>query len=235
MQRAIAAVGAPTLVGAVLDDPDGTQHTSAILFDGSGQLAGRYDKVHLVPFGEYVPWRDELSWISAIQQIPVDRTPGERVHTLSTAGLPAFGTPICFENSFPELTRAFVRDGAGFLVVPVNNASYGTTAASAQHLQMSRMRAVEDGRWVVDAAVSGISAFVDPTGRIVSQVGLFRTGDPAPHDPVIGRDHGVRPLRGLVPVALALRRRRDGAGAPPALERPTRPGARCRPTDAGRS
>ena len=59
-------------------------------------------------------------------------------------------------------------------MVPVNNASYGTTAASAQHLQMSRMRAVEDGRWVVDAAVSGISAFVDPTGRIVSQVGLFR-------------------------------------------------------------
>jgi apolipoprotein N-acyltransferase len=174
VQRAIAAVAAPTLVGAVLDDPDGTQHTSAILFDGSGQLAGRYDKVHLVPFGEYVPWRDELSWISAIQQIPVDRTPGERVHTLSTAGLPAFGTPICFENSFPELTRAFVRDGAGFLVVPVNNASYGTTAASAQHLQMSRMRAVEDGRWVVDAAVSGISAFVDPTGRIVSQVGLFQ-------------------------------------------------------------
>ena len=174
VQRAIAAVGAPTLVGAVLDDPDGTQHTSAILFDGSGQLAGRYDKVHLVPFGEYVPWRDELSWISAIQQIPVDRTPGERVHTLSTAGLPAFGTPICFENSFPELTRAFVRDGAGFLVVPVNNASYGTTAASAQHLQMSRMRAVEDGRWVVDAAVSGISAFVDPTGRVVSQVGLFQ-------------------------------------------------------------
>ncbi len=174
VQRAIAAVGAPTLVGAVIDDPDGTQHTSAILFDGSGQLAGRYDKVHLVPFGEYVPWRDELSWISAIQQIPVDRTPGERVHTLSTAGLPAFGTPICFENSFPELTRAFVRDGAGFLVVPVNNASYGTTAASAQHLQMSRMRAVEDGRWVVDAAVSGISAFVDPTGRVVSQVGLFQ-------------------------------------------------------------
>jgi apolipoprotein N-acyltransferase len=174
VQRAIAAVGSPTLVGSVLDDPDGTQHTSAILFDGSGKLAGRYDKVHLVPFGEYVPWRDELSWISAIQQIPVDRTPGERVHTLSTAGLPAFGTPICFENSFPELTRAFVSDGAGFLVVPVNNASYGTTAASAQHLQMSRMRAVEDGRWVVDAAVSGISAFVDPTGRIVSQVGLFQ-------------------------------------------------------------
>jgi apolipoprotein N-acyltransferase len=174
VRSVIAAVGAPTLTGAVPNDPDGTQHTSAILFDGAGNLADRYDKVHLVPFGEYVPWRDELSWISAIDQIPVDRTPGERVHTVSTIGLPPFATPICFENSFPALTRAFVRAGAEFLVVPVNNASYGTTAASAQQLQMSRMRAVEDGRWVVNAAVSGITAFVDPTGRVVAEAGLFR-------------------------------------------------------------
>lgn len=173
VRRAIAAVAAPTLAGAVLDDPDGTQRTSAVLFDGAGNLVDRYDKVHLVPFGEFVPWRRELSWISAIQQIPVDRTPGERVHTVSTAGLPPFATPICFENSFPALMRAFVRAGATFLVVPVNNASYGTTAASAQQLQMSRMRAVEDGRWVVNAAVSGISAFIDPSGRVVADVGLF--------------------------------------------------------------
>ena len=170
----IARAGAPTLVGAVLDDPGGRQSTSVLLFGGSGEQAGRYDKVHLVPFGEYVPWRRRLAWISALQQIPVDRTPGASVHTLSAPGLPAIGTPICFENSFPDLTRAFVRAGARFLVVTVNNASYGTTAASAQHLQMSQMRAVEDGRWVVDAAVSGISAFVDPSGRIVARAGLFR-------------------------------------------------------------
>ena len=176
VRSAIARVGSPTLVGAVLDDPDGTEHTSVVLFDGAGTPVGRYDKVHLVPFGEYVPWRSRLSWISALQQIPVDRTPGTSIHTLSTGDLPAFGTPICFENSFPALTRAFVRAGAGFLVVTVNNASYGTTAASAQHLQMSQMRAVEDGRWVVDAAVSGISAFVDPSGRVVARLGLFRTG-----------------------------------------------------------
>ena len=172
--RAIAEVGSPTLVGSVLDDPDGSQHTSVLLFDGSGTPVDRYDKVHLVPFGEYVPWRRSLDWISAIEQIPVDRTPGESVHTVSTDGLPPIGTPICFENIFPSLTRAFVRAGAGFLVVPVNNASYGTTAASAQHLQMSRMRAVENGRWVIDAAVSGITAFVDPTGRVVAQAGLFQ-------------------------------------------------------------
>ncbi len=173
VRNVIADVGAPTLVGAVLDDPDGTEHTSVVLFDGAGVPVDRYDKVHLVPFGEYVPWRSHLSWISALQQIPVDRTPGTSVHTVETEGLPAFGTPICFENSFPSLTRDFVRAGAGFLVVTVNNASYGTTAASAQHLQMSQMRAVEDGRWVIDAAVSGISAYVDPSGRVVASAGLF--------------------------------------------------------------
>jgi dolichol-phosphate mannosyltransferase len=138
-------------------------------------LVDRYDKVHLVPFGEYVPFRDELGWISAIDQIPVDRVPGASVHVIRVGNLPPFGTPICFENSFPELPRAFVREGAQFLVVPVNNASYGFTAASDQHLQMSRMRAVETGRWIVDAAVSGVTAYVDPEGRVVARTELFRT------------------------------------------------------------
>ena len=126
----IASVGVPTLVGAVTNDADGRQRTAVLLYDGQGVPIGRYDKVHLVPFGEYVPFRDRLSWVKAIEQIPVDRAPGETVHTLEAPGVPAFGTPICFENSFPELPRAFVRDGAGFLIVPVNNASYGFTAAS---------------------------------------------------------------------------------------------------------
>jgi apolipoprotein N-acyltransferase len=176
VRRAVALVGAPTLIGAVTDDPDGRQRTNVLLLDRQGALIGRYDKVHLVPFGEYVPFRDELSWMKALEQIPVDRAPGERVHTLSAPGVPAFGTPICFENSFPAISRSFVREGAGFLVVTINNASYGFTAASAQAEQMSQMRAVETGRWVVDAAVSGISGFVDPTGRVTAQEGLFRTG-----------------------------------------------------------
>ena len=173
--RTIAEVGSPTIVGSVPDDPDGSQHTSALVFDASGMQVDRYDKVHLVPFGEYVPWRRSLDWISALEQIPVDRTSGETVHTVSADGLPPVGTPICFENSFPSLTREFVRAGAEFLVVPVNNASYGMTAASAQHLQMSQMRAVETGRWVINAAVSGITAFVDPSGRVVAEAGLFES------------------------------------------------------------
>jgi apolipoprotein N-acyltransferase len=171
----IATVGAPTVVGAVLNDADGSQHTSVLAFDGYGAQVDRYDKVHLVPFGEYVPWRDRLDRIEAIEQIPVDRVPGPEVRNLEVEGLPPFGTPVCFENAFPALFADFVHQGATFMVVPVNNASYGFTAASDQHLQMSRMRAVETGRWVVDAAVSGVSAFVDPSGRVTARTELFET------------------------------------------------------------
>jgi apolipoprotein N-acyltransferase len=176
VRAAIATVGVPTTVGAVVNDPDGTQRTSVLAFDAAGRLVDRYDKVHLVPFGEYVPWRRYLSWISAIKQIPVDRTPGTSVHTITQPGLPSYGTPICFENAFPDIERTMVREGAQFFVVPVNNASYGFTAAAQQHLQMSRMRAVETGRWVVDAAVSGISAFIDTDGQVVSDTQLFVPG-----------------------------------------------------------
>ncbi len=173
IRSSISAVGAPTVIGAVVDDPDGSEHTSALAFDGEGRLVDRYDKVHLVPYGEYVPFRNELTWVQALRQVPIDRTPGEEASPLSIDGLPTFGSPICFENSFPAIPRSMVRAGAGFLVVLVNNASYGLSAAGAQHLQMSQMRAIEDGRWVVDAAVSGPSAFIDPSGAVVNHAGLF--------------------------------------------------------------
>ena len=173
--RVVSQVGAPTIVGAVIDDVDGSQHTSVLQLDGRGVEVDRYDKTHLVPFGEYIPFRSRLGWIDAIDQVPVDREPGQGTQLLTSPGLPPFSTPICFANSFPAITRSIVSRGAGFVVVPVNNASYGFTAASAQHLQMSQMRAIETGRWYVNAAVSGISAFVDPSGRVVASAGLFET------------------------------------------------------------
>jgi apolipoprotein N-acyltransferase len=173
VSAAIATVGAPTVAGAVIDDPDGSQHTSALAFDGAGSLVDRYDKVRLVPFGEYVPWREQLSFLDAIDQVSVDRAPGEEIRNLVVPGLPPLGAPICYENSFPSIDRAMVRQGAGLLVVTINNASYERTAASEQHLLMSRLRAVENGRWVVHAAVSGISALIDERGRVVAERGLF--------------------------------------------------------------
>jgi apolipoprotein N-acyltransferase len=170
--RAIREVGVPTLAGAVVQTWDGRFFNEGILFGGDGRILGEYRKVHLVPYGEYVPFRDELSWISALQQIPYDETPGPGVHPLDLEGM-RFGDVICFENSFPSIDRQVVAEGARFLVVETNNASYGFTAASRQHLLMSRLRAVENGRWVVHAAVSGISAFIDPSGRVVAETRLF--------------------------------------------------------------
>jgi apolipoprotein N-acyltransferase len=171
---AIAAVGAPTIAGAVVTDPDGSQHTATLAFDGTGNIVDRYEKVHLVPFGEYVPWRGVLErLIDAVDQVPIDRVPGERVENLMIPGMPLIGTPICYENSFPTIDRAMVSQGAGLLVVTINNASYDRTAASEQHLQMSRLRAVENGRWVVHAAVSGVSAVIDPAGDVVDRRELF--------------------------------------------------------------
>ena len=84
-----------------------------------------------MPFGEYVPFRGALGWISATDQVAVDRTPGEEVTLISLPGLPKIGTPICYENSFPSIDREMTRLGAGILVVVINNASYGRTAASS--------------------------------------------------------------------------------------------------------
>jgi apolipoprotein N-acyltransferase len=180
VRRGIAAVGAPVLLGSTSTDirrpdvRDGPLYNQAVAFDGGGEVSAVYRKTHLVPYGEYIPWKPLVGWISALEQIDYELAPGERLHTVSAPGLPPIGTPICFENSFPAMDRALVRQGAQLLVVLTNNAAYEETAASAQHLQMSRIRAIETGRWVVHAAVSGISAFVDPTGRSYDETRLYR-------------------------------------------------------------
>ena len=170
--QTIREVGVPTLVGGVTAGPGGALYNRDLLYNGNGRVVDSYTKVHLVPFGEYVPWRGALDWISALRQIPRDLTPGRGHNLLHVDGIP-FANVICFENSFPSLDRRLVDRGAGFIVVSTNNASYLRSAASRQHLAMSQLRAVENGRWVVHAAVSGISAFIDPEGRVHDRTGLF--------------------------------------------------------------
>jgi apolipoprotein N-acyltransferase len=179
VRATIADVGVPVVAGATSTDirsnasDDISLFNQAVVFDGGGAVVDVYRKTHLVPYGEYIPWKPIVGWISALEQIAYELTPGERLHTLTAPGLPRFAAPICFENSFPALDRELVHQGAEFLVVLTNNASYDETAASAQHLQMSRMRAIEDGRWIVHAAVSGISAFIDPRGGVSDETDLF--------------------------------------------------------------
>lgn len=173
VQDAVREVGAPTLVGGIMGPDGGRKYNQGVLYDGGGVEVARYAKTNLVPFGEYVPWRDRLSFLELLHQVPRDLTPGNSTQPISVDNL-RFGNVICFENGFPSLVRVQVAEGAQFLVVSSNNASYLTTAASQQQLEMSRIRAVENGRWVVHAGVSGISAFIDPHGAVHQPTDLFR-------------------------------------------------------------
>lgn len=169
---AVRSVGAPTLVGAIRDAPGGRIYNEALLYSRDGTITGRYTKVHLVPFGEYVPWRWLLGWTERYRRGNADLAPGTTVRDLRVDGT-VVGTPICFENVFPNLVRRFADAGARVLVVTTNDSSYLRSPASREHVIFSQLRAVENRRWVVQAALSGESAFVDPTGRIVSRTGLF--------------------------------------------------------------
>ena len=164
----------PLLVCAPHREPGGSGvHNSAFLVDAAGAVTQRYDKRHLVPFGEYVPWRRLLFFADWFVSGGIGEfTPGTREPILpSPAG--RLAVTICYEAIFPaEVRRAFA-DGADLLVNLTNDAWFGRTPAPYQHLAMVVLRAVENGTYVVRAANTGISAIVAPDGRIVRASGLF--------------------------------------------------------------
>jgi apolipoprotein N-acyltransferase len=173
VQRVVGLVDRRLIVGAILDAPGRRFRNANLLFAPDGTLAGRYDKVHLVPFGEYVPWPWLRRAIGALEQVPLDGVAGPRPVVLEW-GIGRIGAVVCFESTYPDLVRDFVRAGAQVVVVSTNNASFGDSPAARQHLAQSQMRAVEEGRAVVHAAISGISAVIAPDGEIVREAGLFR-------------------------------------------------------------
>jgi apolipoprotein N-acyltransferase len=161
------------LTNAVTDHPDGRAVNLDLLYGPDGSLRGTYAKRHLVPFGEYVPFRRVLEpLIPQLDQIPRDFAPGHRAETFAV-GRHRIGTVICFEIAFGPLVRATVRQGADVIVVSTNNRSYRRSAQAAQHLAISQMRAAETGRPVLHASINGITGVVDHTGRIVERTHLF--------------------------------------------------------------
>jgi len=168
----VRTVGAPTIVGAVSPAADGRYYNQALLYAPDGRIVARYTKIHLVPFGEYIPMRSMLGWTQRYRRGLPTLSPGDRVKLFHVDGA-LVGTPICFENTFPDLFRRFVDDGASLMVVTTNDSSYLRSPASREHVIMSQLRAVETGRWVVQAAVSGESAIVNPHGQVVAHTGLF--------------------------------------------------------------
>jgi len=146
-------------------------YNSAYLLSPRRRIIARYDKMHLVPFGEYIPLSSLFPFFNALVGIG-NITPGEEVVIFQ---LPRgkFGVLICFEVIFPGLCRKFVRDGADFMVTITNDAWFGRTSAPYQHLAQATFRSIENRIWLVRAANTGISAFVDPWGRIQKASGLF--------------------------------------------------------------
>lgn len=180
VDRAVAAVGVPVLVGAVLDGP-GLHHVSnaAVVWSPMTGPGERYVKRHLVPFGEYLPWRDLLTkFVHRFSLISKDFAPGDRPGVL-TVGPVTIADVICFEVADDGVVRDAVRGGGRLLVVQTNNATYehrgddGRGGETAQQLEMSRLRAVEHGRAVVVVATSGVSAIIRPDGHVVTRTAVF--------------------------------------------------------------
>jgi len=145
---------------------------SAFLLSPDGLLAGRYDKEHLVPFGEYIPFRALLGFASPLVETLGEFTPGRTNEPLPCLNS-RIGVLICFESIFPELARKQVKAGANLLVTLTNDAWFGRSGAPYQHLAMGVFRAVENRKSLIRAANTGISAFIDPSGRITEASSLF--------------------------------------------------------------
>lgn len=162
---------APIFMGGVGRTPAGDPLNSAFLFEKDGGMSPeRYDKIQLVPFGEYVP--DAFGWVNRITHEIGDFVPGTRIVTFPLDGH-RIGAFICYESAFPNLVRQFTKAGASVLVNLSNDGYFGHSAAREQHLELVRMRAAENRRWILRATNDGITAMIDPAGREIVRLPLY--------------------------------------------------------------
>jgi apolipoprotein N-acyltransferase len=229
------------VVGAVGVEPVGRAYRyydSAYVFNPAGRQIERYDKAHLVPFGEYVPLRRLLGLLIGavargmapdnvtagpgprVVRLPPPTHPGESSALEAPEPVPV-GIPICYELLFPDLVRGFVASGGSVLLAITNDAWYGRTGAPYQFLAITALRSAETRVWTARAANTGVSAFIDDRGGIRSQTRIFERGllvDDIPLRPGAAGDsfyvrHGdvfAWACCGAVAAALILRRRSEG-------------------------
>jgi apolipoprotein N-acyltransferase len=144
------------------------------MLDPVGATAAVYRKIQLVPFGEYVPFKDTLFFVRPLVEAVSDFTPGRQVTMMPATGH-MLSTAICYEVVYPELIRRGVLEGSELLTTITNDAWYGDSSAPFQHFEQAALRAVEQGRYLVRAANTGISGIVDPYGRVVARTALDET------------------------------------------------------------
>ena len=182
------SAGTDLLVGAPTEDWETRMpYNTALLFGRDGEERARYSKIHLVPFGEFIPLKPLLGWLKKFYPV-ADFAPGKEWTVFPT--WPAVSVLVCFEDLFPELARRFTREGAAWLLVITNDAWFGRSAASVQHLQASVFRAVENGVWVARAGNTGWTGFVDSAGRRLpppGQVPRFTAEMAVAEIPVVSR------------------------------------------------
>jgi apolipoprotein N-acyltransferase len=174
IEQAVKAVGVPILVGAVLEGPgENERQTTGVVWDpvtGPGQV---YAKRHPVPFGEYVPFREQLlPYIKRLEMVGRQTAPG-KVPGVMKIGDVTYGDVICFEVAYDDVVADVMKGGAQVLVVQTNNATYGGTGQPEQQFAITRMRAIETGRTVLIASTSGISGVVRPDGSVEHKSGQF--------------------------------------------------------------
>ncbi len=233
IDMAVATIGVPALVGVILDGPGEREarNVGLVWEPGSGPTEARYVKRHLVPFGEYVPLRDQIApLISRLDQIPRDMVPGDEPGVLDL-GPVRVGTMMCFDVAYDDTIADNVRSGAELLVVQTNNATYYGSDQPEQQWGIEQVRAVESGRDLAVSSVNGISGFVNADGSVAQRTtSRDRQVLSQPMTTATGVTHGVRLgawiERGMSLVALGalvlalIRRRREhrpAAGTDPGI------------------
>lgn len=191
---------APVIVGNVAIDRTSANQRGYFLFNSAafvtpqGEFAGRYNKMHLVPFGEYVPFKSLFFFAQNLLHEAGTFDAGATRSLFAVNGH-RYGTFICYESIFADEVRQFVRDGADVLINISNDGWYGDTSAPWQHLNMVRMRAIENHRWVLRATNTGVTSAIDPYGRVTAAAPRhvrtsIRVGFDYEHDITFYASHG---------------------------------------------
>ncbi|WP_175410096.1 apolipoprotein N-acyltransferase, partial [Streptomyces sp. TRM64462] len=173
IDRAVKAIGVPTVVGAVLTPDTGHLRNTLIQWDPQRGPVAMYDKRHVQPFGEYIPMRSVVRIFNKdVDRVSRDFGPGDKIGVFDVAGT-RVGLATCYEAAFDWAVRDTVTHGAQLISVPSNNATFGRSEMTYQQLAMDRVRAVEHSRTVVVPVTSGVSAIIRPDGTIVERSELF--------------------------------------------------------------
>ncbi|NYF81022.1 apolipoprotein N-acyltransferase [Granulicella arctica] len=196
------ATSAPLIIGSlgVVPDPDPASargvrvYDSAALVHADGTSAGRYDKIHLVPWGEYIPFKDFFFFAKKLTAGVGDMDRGTDRTVFRTAGH-AYGVFICYESIFGDEVRQFVKNGAEVLINISDDGWYGDTSAAWEHLNMVRMRAIENHRWILRSTNTGVTAAIDPYGHVTDSAPrhirtALHTGFNFEHDVTFYTIHG---------------------------------------------